>query len=69
VKRFGGPAILVLAALPNPLFDVVGIVAGVLKMPIYKFFLWALPGQAIKMLYIAYAGSLSMDWIYKYFIK
>jgi hypothetical protein len=34
-------------------------------MPIHKFFLWVLPGQVIKMLYIAYAGSLSLDWILK----
>mgnify|MGYP002476529520 CR=1 FL=1 len=63
VKKYGGPAILVLAALPNPFFDVVGVAAGVLKMPIHKFFLWVLPGQLIKMLYIAYAGSLSINWI------
>lgn len=63
VKKYGGPAILVLAALPNPFFDVVGVAAGVLKMPIHKFFLWVLPGQIIKMLYIAYAGSLSLDWL------
>ena len=64
VKKYGGPAIMVLAALPNPFFDVVGVVAGVLKMPVYKFFLWVLPGQLIKMLYIAYAGSISIDWIF-----
>jgi uncharacterized membrane protein YdjX (TVP38/TMEM64 family) len=63
VKKFGGPAILVLAAIPNPFFDMVGVAAGVLKMPIHKFFLWVLPGQMIKMLYIAYAGSLSLGWL------
>jgi membrane protein DedA with SNARE-associated domain len=61
VRKYGGPAILVLAALPNPFFDLVGVAAGVLKMPIHKFFLWVLPGQLIKMLYIAYAGSLSLN--------
>ncbi|MEW6093273.1 MAG: VTT domain-containing protein [Chloroflexota bacterium] len=65
VRKYGGPAILVLAALPNPFFDVVGVAAGVLKMPLHKFFLWVLPGQVIKMLYIAYAGSLSLEWILK----
>jgi membrane protein YqaA with SNARE-associated domain len=63
VRKYGGPAILVLAALPNPFFDVVGVAAGVLKMPVYKFFLWVFPGQLIKMLYIAYAGSYSIDWL------
>jgi membrane protein DedA with SNARE-associated domain len=65
VRKYGGPAILVLAAIPNPLFDVVGVAAGVLKMPIHKFFLWVLPGQMIKMLYIAYAGSLSLNLLLK----
>ena len=63
VKKYGGPAILLLAALPNPFFDLVGVAAGVLKMPIYKFFRWVLPGQLIKMLMIAYAGSISIDWL------
>lgn len=65
VQKYGGPAILVLAAIPNPFFDVVGIAAGVLKMPIHKFFLWVLPGQIIKMMIIAYAGSLSLEWLFK----
>jgi membrane protein DedA with SNARE-associated domain len=63
VRKYGGPAILVLAAIPNPFFDVVGVAAGVLKMPVHKFFLWVLPGQIIKMLVIAYAGSLSLEWL------
>lgn len=65
VQKYGGPAILVLAAIPNPFFDLVGVAAGVLKMPIHKFFLWVLPGQIIKMLVIAYAGSLSLGWLLK----
>jgi membrane protein DedA with SNARE-associated domain len=63
VRRHGGPAILVLAALPNPFFDLVGVAAGVLKMPIHKFLLWCWPGQVIKMLYVAYAGYYSIDWL------
>ncbi|MDO9129755.1 MAG: VTT domain-containing protein, partial [Anaerolineales bacterium] len=53
VRKYGGPAILVLAALPNPFFDLVGVAAGVLKMPLWKFLLWCWPGQIIKMLYVA----------------
>jgi membrane protein DedA with SNARE-associated domain len=65
VRKYGGPAIMLLAAIPNPFFDLVGVAAGVLKMPIHKFFLWVLPGQIIKMLIISYVGSLSLDWIFK----
>ena len=63
VRKYGGPAIMVLAAIPNPFFDLVGVAAGVLKMPVHKFLLWCLPGQIIKMLFIAYSGSLSIGWI------
>jgi membrane protein YqaA with SNARE-associated domain len=64
VRKYGGPAILVLAAIPNPVFDLVGVAAGVLKMPIHKFLLWVFSGQLIKMLVIAYSGSLSIGWIF-----
>lgn len=65
VRKHGGPALLVLAAIPNPFFDVVGVAAGVLKIPLHKFLLWVFPGQLLKMLYTAYAGSLSLEWILK----
>lgn len=65
VRKYGGPAILILAALPNPFFDLVGVAAGVLRMPIYKFLLWVLPGQLIKMIIFAYAGSLSINLLFK----
>ncbi|MCX7609099.1 MAG: VTT domain-containing protein [Anaerolineales bacterium] len=61
VRKYGGPALLILAAIPNPVFDVVGVAAGVLKIPLHKFLLWVFPGQLLKMLYIAYAGSFSLD--------
>ena len=64
VQKHGGPAILLLAAIPNPFFDLVGVAAGVLKMPVYKFLLWCWPGQIIKMLLISYLGSLSINWFF-----
>ncbi|MEZ0395891.1 MAG: VTT domain-containing protein [Anaerolineales bacterium] len=65
VRKHGGPAIAVLAAIPNPAFDLVGVAAGVLKMPVHKFLSWAFAGQLIKMLVIAYGGSVSLGWILK----
>lgn len=64
VRKYGGPVILVLAAIPNPFFDLVGIAAGALKMPLLEFLLWCWPGQIIKMLIFAYAGSLSLNWLF-----
>ncbi len=64
VQRYGGPAILLLAAIPNPFFDLVGIAAGALKMPLHKFLLWCWPGQIIKMLLFAYSGSFSLNFLF-----
>jgi len=63
MRKYGDPTILILAAIPNPLFDVVGIVAGVLKMPIYRFLFWAVMGNIIKMLFFAYGGALGVRWL------
>ncbi|MBM3152701.1 MAG: VTT domain-containing protein [Chloroflexi bacterium] len=63
VRKYGGPAILALAAIPNPFFDLVGVAAGALKIPVAKFLLWCFPGQVIKMLIVAYSGSFSLDWL------
>lgn len=63
VQKYGVVGIAILAAIPNPLFDLAGIAAGMLKIPIWKFFLAAWVGQCIKMLSFAYAGSLSLHWL------
>jgi len=62
IKKYGPWAILVLAAIPNPFFDLAGAAAGILKMPIRHFFLAAWAGQIIKMSIFAFAGSLSFGW-------
>jgi membrane protein DedA with SNARE-associated domain len=63
VQKYGGWAILVLAAIPNPFFDVAGIAAGIAKMPLrtFLFFIWI--GQLIKMTLFALAGKYSIEWI------
>jgi uncharacterized membrane protein YdjX (TVP38/TMEM64 family) len=62
IKKYGGWTILVLAAIPNPFFDIAGIAAGMAKMPLWKFFLFCWIGQLIKMAMFAYAGAYSIDW-------
>jgi membrane protein YqaA with SNARE-associated domain len=66
-ERYGGWTITILALIPNPIFDVAGAAAGALKMPVYRFLLWAWIGKTIKMLIFAYAGAGSADWILKLF--
>ncbi len=60
IQRWGGWAVLIMAAIPNPFFDLAGIAAGVSKMPAWRFLLFAWIGQLIKMLVFAYAGNLSL---------
>lgn len=62
-ERYGGFTILVLAFIPNPLFDLAGAAAGALGMSVVTFLLWAFIGKVLKMLLFAYAGSASMDWL------
>ena len=67
VMKYGGWAILVLSAIPNPFFDIAGIAAGMAKMPIRTFLLFTWIGQMIKMLLFALAGRYSIDWIATFF--
>ena len=62
VDKYGGWAILVLSAIPNPLFDVAGIAAGIAKMRIQTFLFFVWLGQLIKMTMFAFAGKYSIEW-------
>jgi len=58
MRRYGGIVVLVFAFIPNPAFDIAGITAGALKMPVSKFLLWCWLGKILKMLLFAFGGSL-----------
>ncbi len=49
--------VFVLAFLPNPFFDLAGIAAGVLRIPLYRFLIVCWLGKTLKMLVIAYLGA------------
>jgi membrane protein DedA with SNARE-associated domain len=63
MKRYGPATIVVLAFIPSPLFDLAGVAAGALKMPMQKFLVWCALGKIPKMLIFAYAGAYSVDWL------
>jgi membrane protein YqaA with SNARE-associated domain len=65
VARWGGWTVLLLAAIPNPIFDLAGIAAGSLKMSVWKFFINCWIGQLIKMAAFAFAGSASLPFIFR----
>lgn len=60
VSKYGGFAVMFLAAIPNPFFDIAGFAAGALKMPLFKFFIWCWIGVTVKMFLFAFAGSKSI---------
>jgi membrane protein YqaA with SNARE-associated domain len=62
MKKYGGVTILVLAFIPNPAFDMAGMTAGALKMPVAQFLLWAWFGRVARMLLIAYGGEAIASW-------
>ncbi|MGA7194314.1 MAG: VTT domain-containing protein [Anaerolineales bacterium] len=63
MQRYGMLTIFVLAAIPNPFFDLAGMSAGALKMPLQKFLIACVLGKIIKMWIFAYAGAYSINWL------
>jgi uncharacterized membrane protein YdjX (TVP38/TMEM64 family) len=57
MRRYGAAIVLVMAFVPNPLFDMTGLVAGGLKMPVQKFLFWSWVGKVLKMMLFAYGGA------------
>jgi membrane protein YqaA with SNARE-associated domain len=58
MRKSGALAIFVLAAVPNPLFDVGGLIAGVMRMPAWRFILSAWLGKSLRFVTLAYVGAL-----------
>jgi membrane protein YqaA with SNARE-associated domain len=55
----GGPwVILILGAVPNPFFDVGGIIAGMMRMPVWKFYLACWIGKSIRFGLLALAATI-----------
>jgi len=59
MKKYGLWTIFVLAAIPNPVFDLAGIVAGATKIPVWKYFIVTWAGKFVKFLIISEVGALS----------
>lgn len=63
MDKYGLWTIFVLAAIPNPLFDLAGIIAGAYKISIYKYFIVVFFGKLIKFALIAYLGGYILHLI------
>lgn len=58
MERHGTVTMFLLSVFPNPLFDIAGVAAGAVRMPIRRFFLAVLAGKVIKDLYLAAIGGV-----------
>jgi membrane protein DedA with SNARE-associated domain len=65
MQKNGPLTISLLAFIPNPFFDIAGMISGAFRMPVYKFLLFALLGKTLKMVLFAYAGAgiLNAPWL------
>lgn len=55
--RLADTVIVIMAVIPNPFFDLTGIAAGSLKIPVWRFYLFCAIGSIIKMMVFAFGGN------------
>lgn len=63
MRRWGVWVIFVLAAIPNPVFDVGGMIAGALRFPVWKFLTSCAAGKILKNIAFALAGYYGIEAI------
>ena len=64
LKRWGMLIVFIFAVTPMPI-DIMGIAAGNLRLPAWKFFLPCWPGKTIKYVVMAYAGYWGWEALIK----
>jgi len=62
VGRRGWMVVLVVSAIPNPIFDIVGMIAGAMRMPLWQFFGAVWVGKTVRSVGVAYGCSLGYDF-------
>jgi membrane protein YqaA with SNARE-associated domain len=66
MKRWGAVTIFILAAIPNPFFDIAGAAAGALRFPLWKFLVYGGAGRIVKHTLVAFAGAWGMEAILRF---
>jgi membrane protein DedA with SNARE-associated domain len=59
VKKWGWLAVFIMSIVPF-VFDVVGIIAGALRMPVWRFFVACWLGRTISYVFMVYMASLGL---------
>ena len=67
-RQRGWLVLFLLAAIPNPVFDVAGVAAGALRYPIWGFLAVVLVGKLIKFVAVVYACIYGIQWIMRVFV-
>ena len=62
MQRRGWMVVLAFGAIPNPFFDIVGLVAGATRMPVWKFLAAAWAGKTVMATSTAYGCALGYDF-------
>ncbi|MBX3011949.1 MAG: VTT domain-containing protein [Caldilineaceae bacterium] len=62
-QRYGAFILAALAALPFPLFDFAGIVAGAMRMRVVRFLVAVAIGKSIKYIILILLGASSIQWL------
>jgi membrane protein YqaA with SNARE-associated domain len=57
IRKGGILVIFILAVIPNPVFDVAGMVAGALKMRVWHFLVAAWAGKSVRFTLLALSGQ------------
>ena len=63
MQRHGFLTVFVLSAVPNPVFDLAGVAAGMSHFPVSRFLIACFLGKTVKGLAIAVAGAHSLPWL------
>jgi len=61
VKKYGMWGIFGLSFIPNPLFDIAGLVAGGLKMKWWRFLISCAAGRILRYVFLAMVGALTLE--------
>ena len=67
MEKWQGLWIFLFALIPNPLFDIVGMVAGIMRYKVWKFLFVCFLGKTARSIFIAYAGQWGLEWVRSWF--
>jgi membrane protein YqaA with SNARE-associated domain len=65
MRRYGALTIFVMAVIPNPVFDVGGIIAGAMRFPVWKFLVSCTAGKVIKNIGFALIGFYGTEALFR----